>query len=175
MSKYLLDKNIARRVIEALTHLETLSAEEEMVLRLWRQFLSEGSRLFIPFGALNILQRLAHLIEVRSFLTTVEPLESGRYLKRWARRLREHQFTREDALILALATYGTSTTGNILGIDVLITLDRPFINNFRANEKRLENRLSAMINQLPEPYSHAKLPLMQHPEEIILRPPTWVG
>src|SRR5688500_2041656 len=99
MPLYLLDKNIARRTIEALYHLDNPSLEELVILNLWRQLQTESSRLFIPASALNILQRFIHLLEVRAFLATVEPLESGRYTKRWARRLREHSFTREDALI----------------------------------------------------------------------------
>lgn len=166
MPSYLLDKNVARRIIEALHHLDPLSSEEEIVLDLWRQFQAEEARLFIPMGAMNILQPLAHLIEVRTFSATVEPMETGRYVKRWARRLREHGFTREDALVLALATYGTDSTGNILGVDALISLDQPFLTNFRRRQKELQARLSAMTKQLPAPYHRARLPIMQHPKDM---------
>ncbi len=168
MQSYLLDKNIARRIIEGLTHLESLSAEEQMVLKLWRQLLSEGHRLYIPFGAFNILQRFVSHIEVRTFLATVEQLESARYLKRWARRLREYRFSREDALILALATYGTNSKHKMLGVDVLLTLDKPFLKNFHDNQDQLETRLLAMTTQLPPPYRFAMLPYMLHPNELIV-------
>lgn len=167
MLSYLLDKNIARRIIEALYHVDNLSIEEEMALNLWRQLQAEGARLFIPIGAANILHQLAHFIEVRTFLTTVESLESGRYLKRWGRRLHQHGFTREDALVLALATYGTDSEGNVLGVNILITLDRPFLNNFRSHRTKLQTRLSAMTRQLPMPYHRAALPNMLHPEELV--------
>jgi len=169
MPSCLLDKNVARRIIEALYHLDDLSPEEELVLGLWRQLQTEGARLFIPSGALYILRRFEHLIEVRTFLAIVEPLESARYVKRWARRLRECGFTPEDALVLALATYGTDSTGDILGIDTLITLDQHLLNNFQTHRAELQSRLTAMTNQLLMPYSHATLPIVQHPEELLRR------
>lgn len=168
MQSYLLDKNIARRIIEGLTHLDSLSAEEEMVLQLWQQLLNEGHRLYIPFGTFNILQRFTSHIEVHTFLATVEQLESARYLKRWARRLREYRFSREDALILAVATYGTNSAHNVLGVDVLLTLDQPFIKNFRDNQDKLEMRLLAMTTQLSAPYRFAMLPYMLHPNDVVV-------
>ncbi len=84
-------------------------------------------------------------------------------MKRWARRLREYGFTREDALALALATYGTDSTGDILGIETLITLDQPLLNNFQTHRAELQSRLTAMTDQLPTPYCHATLPTVQHP------------
>jgi len=167
MPSHLLDKSVARRMIEALHHLNVLSFEEEMVLDLWRQLETEKTRLFVPVAAMNILRRFAHLVEVRTFLAAVEPLGSGRYLRRWAHRLREHGFTREDALILALATFGTDSAGTILGVDVLITLDRPFLNNFQAHQAKLQIRLLAMTRQLLMPYHRATLPLVLHPEQIL--------
>ena len=167
MPSFLLDKSVARRIVEALYHLDNLSPEEELVLGLWRQLQVERARLFIPVGALHILQRFERLVEVRTFLATVEPLESSRYVKRWARRLRGYGFTREDALVLALAAYGTDSEGNILGVDALITLDRPFFNNFRARQAKLQSRLAAMTDGLQEPYSNARLPIVQHPEELV--------
>lgn len=80
MQSYLLDKNIARRIIEGLTHLENLSAEEEMVLKLWRRLLSEGHRLYIPFGAFNILQRFASHIEGGTHKNSAEMQKNIAYL-----------------------------------------------------------------------------------------------
>lgn len=167
MPSYLLDKNVTRRIIEALHHLGDLSFEEEMVLGLWRQLQAEETRLFIPVGVVNILRHLAHLIEVRTFLVTVESMETGWYVKRWARRLREHGFTREDALVLALATYGTDSAGSMLGVDVLISLDQPFLSNFQNHQGALRARLAAMTAQLPGPYNRARLPIMRHPKDIV--------
>jgi len=48
------------------------------------------------------------------FLKRVKVLYPGRYFKRWARRLRDRTFTREDAKVLALGTFGTDEAGQIL-------------------------------------------------------------
>ena len=167
MPRYLLDKNVARRTIEALYHLSNLSLEERLVLQVWRDLQIEQVNLFVPIATINLLQPFTHLIEVRTFLDTVEPMESGRYLKRWARRLREYNFTREDALVLALAIYGTNTASDILGVDGLITFDQPLINNFNTHRPQLQRRLSAMTRQLSTPYCHAILPRLLHPRELL--------
>lgn len=168
MPSYLLDKNVARRIIEALYHLNDLSDEELLVLEIWHQLQTVDANLFVPVGAINILQHYKHLLEVRTFLATVQPLHTGRYLKRWAGRLRQHRFTREDALILALGTYGTDNEGRILGAYGLITLDKPFIRNFQSQQKILETRLKAMTSQLQSPYRHATLPQVLHSKEIVV-------
>lgn len=167
MPSYLLDKSVARRIVEALYHLDNLSSEEMMVLNLWHQLQIESARLFVPTEAVNILQRFAHLVEIGVFLSTVEPLQSGRYVKRWARRLRQHGFTREDALVLALATYGTDSTGGVLGVDVLVTLDKPLLNHFQVHQVELRTRLLTMTRQLSMPYCRATLPVVLHPERSI--------
>ena len=170
MPRYLLDKNISRRTIEALYHLDRLSGEERLVLRLWRQLQARDVELFIPAGTVNVLKRFSHLLEVRAFLATVEPLTPGKYLKRWARRLREHGFTGEDAVILALATFGTTISGDILGTEGIITLDQPFINNFQTQHPKIEKRFRAMTIQLNQPYRQALLPIMWHPGQLIKKP-----
>ena len=63
---------------------------------------------------------------------------AGRYFKRWARRLRECGFNREDAKVLGLATYGTDAAGRILGVETIVTFDRSLINNYEAQRPALE-------------------------------------
>jgi len=168
MPSYLLDKSVARRIVEALYHLDNLSSEEMIVLNLWHHLQIEGVCLFVPTGVVNILRRFAHLVEIGVFLSTVEPLQSSRYMKRWARRLRQHGFTREDALVLALATYGTDSTGDVLGVDALITLDKPLLNHFWVHQVELRIRLLAMTRQLSVPYCRATLPVVLYPEKLAL-------
>jgi len=166
MPTYLLDKSIARAIVESLYHYEHPSAREIEALATWRRGRLERARLFVPVEAVHILMRFEQFLEVRVFLATVEPLESGRYLKRWARRLREHGFAREDAHVLALATFGTDRVGGLLGVEGLITLDQPFVNNFRNHERALRTRLSAMTHQLSAPYRDAALPIVLRLEEL---------
>lgn len=61
------------------------------------------------------------------FLKRIEVLYHGCYFKRWARRLREDTFTREDAKVLALGTFGTDEAGQILGVHTIVTYDRPML------------------------------------------------
>lgn len=49
--------------------------------------------------------------EVRDFLDEVEVIRVGRYARRWATRLREYGFTREDAAVFSLGTFGTDLAG----------------------------------------------------------------
>ncbi len=167
MPSYLLDKSIVREIVEALHHVEHLSFGERVALETWRRLRSERARLFVSIEAVHILERFEQFLEVRVFLATVAPMESGRYLKRWARRLRGHGFTREDAHVLALATFGTDEVGGMLGVDGLITLDQPFINNFHTQERVLQTRLAAMTRQLPMPYCAAVLPAVLRPEDLL--------
>lgn len=167
MPSYLLDKSIVREIVEGLHHAEHLSSTEREALETWRRLRSERDRLFVPLEVVHILKGFGRYLEVRMFLATVEPMASGRYIMRWARRLREHSFTREDAHVLALATFGTDEAADVLGTDGLVTLDQPFINNFRTQERALATRLAAMTRQLPAPYRDAALPAVLRPENLL--------
>ena len=109
--------------------------------------------------------------DVRDFLDEVEVIQVARYVRRWARRLREHGFTREDAVVLSLGTFGTDVTGGILGVNAVITLDLSFINNFYAHQATLVRRLRAMTRQLPIPFRHASLPELWQPTKALAELP----
>src|SRR5437870_2619578 len=89
------------------------------------------------------------------------PLQRGCYTRRWARRLHEHGFTREDAVVLSLGTFGTNLVGDMLGVDTVIMLDMPLINHFYTQHTTITRRLQAMTQQLQVPYREAKLPSLQ--------------
>ncbi len=77
MPAYLLDKSVARRILEGLARVRR------------RQLLYPEQ-----VACLTLLY------------AEVEVIQVTRYTRRWARRLREHGFTREDAVILSLGTFG---------------------------------------------------------------------
>ncbi len=168
MPTYLLDKNVVRRIVEGLTRPDRLTNEEATAIALWRALRESRTRMFISAEAANIMGRFSTWREVRLFLDTVETMYAGRYFKRWARRLREYGFTREDAKVLGLATYGTEAAGEILGVEVIVTFDRPLINNYEAQRPALERRLQAMTAQLSLPFRDAGLPEVMHPVESLL-------
>jgi len=118
----LLDKNIARRYLEGVSALargELLAVEERQVVFLVHQAANLGTQLAISPETFNLLmahgRRLAPA-ETVMLLRRTKVVYPTRYFKRWARRLRQRTFSREDAKILALGTFGTDQlemTGNL--------------------------------------------------------------
>jgi hypothetical protein len=113
-TRCLLDKVAARRVMESLLKLaegRDLSEEELFAIDLFERADAQAIRLFIVPGTDNVLRCLEGLPRysaiVRLFRNRTEAVLPARYFKRWARRLRDHGFTREDAAVLALATWQT--------------------------------------------------------------------
>ena len=98
---YLLDKNIVRAVFEARVRVQrgrlplTHQAQAAMVYQALRQ---AGLLTYVTPETVHSAQRRAPLIAA-SLLTPLTTLTSGRYLRRWARRLRDFNFSREDSAI----------------------------------------------------------------------------
>lgn len=161
MPTCLLDKNVVRRAIEGIGKAQIgrpLTDEERAALLLLLTAEQNGLTLFISVGTQHILLRYGDYPDIRVFNRFVRILRPARYFKRWSRRLREHGFTREDAQVLALATFGTDPITTRLGADWLATFDQPLINHFTVQHQRLLRRLNAMTTQLPSPYNSARLP-----------------
>jgi len=170
MPVYLLDKNVARKTIVGIGRVERgmVPRLEEVFCLLLLRAAEQGRFIaYITPETFNILQRTRHRAEVPPFLTQVEVMQSGRYFKRWARRLREHGFTREDANVLALGTFGYDPTRRILGTSAIVTLDYPFINNYEQHRLTLARRLSAMTRQFTPPFRDAALPELWTPAEAL--------
>jgi hypothetical protein len=164
--RYLLDKNVIRHLINGLRLPERMGAEEQLALAIWVRLRQSGSLLCMSVETSHILQRLPSYREIALVEKTVAVLEAGRYFKRWAHRLREHGFTREDAKVLSLGTFGTDAMGAILGVGTIVTFDRPLINNFRQQEAVLAGRLATMAVNLPPPYTTVVLARVYHPAEL---------
>ena len=170
MAAYLFDKSVARRTIEGLVRAyrgQPLRPDQAACLALLYAGARDRFTAYITPQSLHIMERLSARDEVRDFLAEVEVIQVIRYTRRWARRLREHGFTREDAVILSLGTFGTDLAGGILGVDAVITLDLPFINNFHTHKTTLNRRLRAMTRQLPAPFRHASLPELWQPTRAL--------
>ncbi len=166
----LLDKNVVRRAITGMVKVQVgkrLSPEEDDALTLLWETRNEALHPFITPETLNLLRRFTGRLEVDLFLEMVDVMHAGRYFKRWARRLQEHGFTREDAKVLGLGTFGTRTAGDILGADSIITLDQAFINNYQAQLEALQGRLGAMTVNLLPPFHKAVLPVFMQPAEAL--------
>jgi len=164
----LLDKNVARKIVEGLIYPDRLTLEHAVALALWRTLRQLGGRQFLSTETVNILEQWSDRREIRLFLGTIETLYPARYFKRWARRLREQGFSREDAKILSLATYGTDASGQILGAEMLLTFDQPLTRHYETQRPALERRLRAMTVQLLPPFQGARLPEVIQPLEALL-------
>jgi len=170
--RLLLDKNIVRRYFEGVSALArglTLVEEERRAILLVHLARGKKRRLFISVEVFNLLQvhgRRVSPAETLMFFKRVEVLYPGRYFKRWARRLRETGFTREDAKVLALGTFGTDAAGAVLGAQVVVTYDRPMMRKWALERSELQERLARMTEAMDDPFGRARLPDVLYPEEI---------
>jgi len=112
-----------------------------------------------------INEQILHLISMpRAFhvaqvlLPRLRVLKAGRYLRRWARRLREEGFGREDAVILSYASFGFDPEIEEFGVEVVLTTDLALKNRYELNFGCLNERFHRMTCQLKAPCRDATLP-----------------
>lgn len=169
----LLDKVAARFIVQGLTkvaeqHVPTVN--ESIALALFARAASSAYELFIAPPTANVLHHLTQYPHyapiIRLFLQRVEVIQPTRYFKRWARRLRDYGFTREDGAMLALATFSTNQSRSIIGMNYLATFDQPMINQWNAQQDAISLRLQAMQRDLQPPYSYASLPRVLRPDYL---------
>lgn len=91
-------------------------------------------------------------------LMEMRTLQKGRYLRRWARRLRDLLFSPEDAIVLAYGSFGIDVSLSQVGVDTLITNDLRLARHFQAHQAEIARRFSEMRAQLPESYATLTLP-----------------
>ena len=169
----LLDKVTARHIVQGLLKLaenRNLTREEIAALDLFSLAHPQEMQFFIVPQTASVLDRLAQLPHyttiIQLFLGRVDVIIPARYFKRWARRLRDYGFTKEDAAVLALGTFGANEAKNILGINVVATFDQPMINQWSMKQSAILERLEAIRDNVPAPYNQAKLPQVLPPELI---------
>jgi hypothetical protein len=171
----LLDKVTARYILESrLKLIERRSLDRNGVnaLYLYRRAENGSLHLFIVPQTALFLHRLVNLPRyqrvIEDFSQLTRTTIAGRYFTRWARRLREYGFTREDAAVLSLATFGIDNAGTILSMHYLATYDQPMINNWQSHHAAIRTRFEAMRQGLLEPYRSANLPQLLHVNVDIL-------
>jgi hypothetical protein len=168
----LLDKNVTRAALAGLyagARRPLLPAEID-ALAFWRaaELAQPAIELFIPFTSAHILAKLSGYAEVRLLLESTQVLWPGSYARRWRRRLQETTgLAPEDALILALGTFGTNLSGTLLGASLIVTADQRLLNGYNRHGEKLRQRLRAMTAQLHAPFSHAALPRLVTPEHLL--------
>jgi hypothetical protein len=168
MKRCLLDKGVARRILEGLLKRmegRSLDEREILALSLFQQVFNGEVKLFIVPASFNTIQNHRRLPRyqalIKFFLDNVEVATATNYFTRWSRRLRDYNFTREDSAVLALGTFGRGINEHDnIGMDYVITFDQPMINNWQVHQADIENRLATMCHDLPEPYNLATVPLV---------------
>jgi hypothetical protein len=127
-----------------------------------------GVTLYMARSTWNVLQtRPATLTD--PIFRAVQALEPARYMRRWARRLRDLTFAREDALMLSLAVFGLDPQRGTLGVDWFVTTDLALLKNAQAKFPTISSHFEAMITQLPAPYNLLVLPELLSVDDVLAR------
>ena len=182
--RYLLDKVTARFIIQALSKLADLRTpmpDEKIALDFFSEALQRHTLFIVP-SAENLLLRIRrnsrHATLIDEFLERVQVAYPTKYHKRWSRRLRAYEFTREDASvlglgtfgedaeILALGTFGEGAGDSTLGMHCVVTFDNGMINNWSEHQAAILEQLETMKRDLPKPYCYALLPRVLHPKDL---------
>jgi hypothetical protein len=128
----LLDKNIVRAVFEARVRVQRRriplphQAQAAIVYQALQQV---GFTTYVTPETANSAQRRDPLIAA-SLLMPLTTLTPGHYLRRWARRLRDFGFSREDSVILAYGSFGLDARHQTFGAEVIVSADQPLMRRF---------------------------------------------
>lgn len=156
----LFDKGVIRRVYERRVRLA--AGNPPTILQIeasncYARICKLTDRLYITEQTSNIL-RLRPKIFAEPFLADLQSLKKARYLRRWARRLKDFSFSPEDAIILAYGSFGFDLEKQTVGVDMIVTTDQGLEKNYFRNFDQIEKRFKDMILNLPEPYKDLRLP-----------------
>lgn len=156
----LLDKGVVRRVYQVQVRRASLTPptpSQLEAIRVFARLRFRAKRIYITRESANVLslrpQQYASLI-----LNRTEVLRKGRYLRRWARRLRSFGFSPEDAVVIAYPSFGLDSRPQLARVEALVANDFRLANNVKAQKTNIEDRFKRMINDLLDPYSSLTLP-----------------
>ena len=69
-------------------------------------------------------------------------------------------FSREDAVVIAYASFGKCADRFPIGVAAVVTCDGGMATNFKLQYSNINTRFERMILNLPAPYTDLKLPLI---------------
>jgi hypothetical protein len=144
-----------------------LPPRQQMAYTAIQALRAEGMRLCMTPQLLHILQRPVNFPIANIFLPDLHLLQTGRYLRRWARRLREEGFSGEDTLLLSYASFGVDEEREAFGVGTVLTTDYALKRRYEGHFTRLRLRFDRMTRQLKSPYRFAQLPSVLTPEEVL--------
>ena len=169
LASVLLDKGVVRRVYEARMRLalgQPPTLQQAEAANVWSRLRSLGIPLYITAQTEHILQRRLALFAA-ALLTHTRILQKGRYLRRWARRLRDVSFSPEDAIVLAYGSFGLDLQAQRVGVEAIVTNDLKLAANFNARFTAIQEHFANMVGQLPVPYRELTLPRVVATAEIL--------
>ena len=155
-----IDKNLVRRIYENRVRLaagEPPTLLQAEAANAYARLRALNQRLYLTQETHQVLQLRPPLYAAR-ILAQTQALKKGRYLRRWARRLRDFVFSREDAVILAYGSFGIAPGSQSVGVNVIITGDLRLVTNFNTRFAGIKERFDQMVPNLPEPYRRLSLP-----------------
>jgi hypothetical protein len=121
---------------------------------------------YVTPETVNAAQRRDPHIAASIFMP-LTTLTKGYYLRRWARRLRDFGFGREDSVILAYGSFGVDFQRQTFGAEVILSADQPLLRRFHEQYDNIARRFRRMTCQLALPYCVAQLPTVMSPEEML--------
>ena len=161
--RVLIDKNVLRRWFEAVIKSnlsQPLTTDQELVVAVLATARSQGLEVYITLETYNILTTILRNPNVaKAIMANGDVLYRSKPFNKWLRNISDATtLTREDAKIVAYATFGTNISGTILGCEKLVTLDRGLRNEFEVRKATLKSKLKNSKRHLPSPYQNANLP-----------------
>lgn len=169
--RILLDKGIARSIYEFQARLgkgDAPTPTQIETMKAWIRIARFTGQVYITQQSANVLQ-LRQPKYANEILNNTEMLRKGRYLRRWARRLRDYVFTREDAVIIAYASFGVDLASGNLGADAIVTTDLHLARNFDTRHSEIQERFDLMVKSLAEPYRGLSLPEVVTPAVVLTK------
>jgi hypothetical protein len=165
----LLDKGVVRRIYEFQVRIAkgtTPTPLQIEAVKVWLMLQRLRGQLYIAQESANLPQ-LRPPRYANTILQNTKPLRKARYLRRWARRLRDFVFTREDAAIVATGSFGLDAETGNLGVGHIVTTDLAMVTNFNTRFAEIKDRFDQMVVNLPAPYQQAILPQVITPQTIL--------
>ncbi len=165
----LLDKGVVRRVYEARVRLalgQPPTPFQAEAANVWARLRALNTQLYITEQTEHILQRRSPLFAT-ALLAQTRALKKGRYLRRWARRLREMGFSPEDAIVIAYGSFGLDLQSQRIGVEAVVTNDLKLRAHFHVRLPAIRDHFAQMIVQLSEPYRGLTLPRVVATAEVL--------
>lgn len=167
----LYDKGVIRRVYERRVRLtlgESPTLLQVEAANAYARLSAITTRLYITEQTANILRRRTPSIAA-PLLIDLQPLKKGRYLRRWARRLRDFAFSPEDAIVLAYGSFGVNLNISGVGAEAIVTADLKMAARYQTNFGVIELRFKSMIDDLGSGYSNLSLPQVLTTSDVLTK------